>query len=258
MWDIIAVEIMKLKRYFILWIGLALMLLTVLITLFTSTADTGIEWTFQFFGEQVTQILTTTTFPVSITLISGYLINREVKDDVLKSIYPIPLSFRKMLCGKLIVCGFLSMILGLACATFTVILNLIAGFPGLTVQKAFLLGVQMMFVNLFIYLAVLPIIAFTAKKEGRFLPGVIVAFIYGYMAMFVGSSSLQSAYPINASLVLIRYRSADMKLSYNMLQSICSMAIVLALTAIIVLTAKKNNSHMRKENLVKDKTKKGW
>lgn len=36
---IIKTEFLKLKRYFIVWIGVALMLLTVLLTLFTTMAD---------------------------------------------------------------------------------------------------------------------------------------------------------------------------------------------------------------------------
>ena len=38
---IIKTEFIKLKRYFIIWIGVSLMLLTVLLTLFTTMADDG-------------------------------------------------------------------------------------------------------------------------------------------------------------------------------------------------------------------------
>ena len=41
---IIKTEFMKLKRYFIVWIGVSLMLLTVLLTLFTTMADDGMVW----------------------------------------------------------------------------------------------------------------------------------------------------------------------------------------------------------------------
>ena len=45
---IIKTEFMKLKRYFIVWIGVSLMLLTVLLTLFTTMADDGMVWDYQF------------------------------------------------------------------------------------------------------------------------------------------------------------------------------------------------------------------
>ena len=40
-WQIAKTEYWKLKRYSILWAGVALMLLSVLLTLFTSTANDG-------------------------------------------------------------------------------------------------------------------------------------------------------------------------------------------------------------------------
>ena len=45
---IIKTEFIKLKRYFIIWIGVSLMLLTVLLTLFTTMADDGMTWDYQF------------------------------------------------------------------------------------------------------------------------------------------------------------------------------------------------------------------
>lgn len=44
---IIKTEFMKLKRYFIVWIGVSLMLLTVLLTLFTTMADDGMVWDYR-------------------------------------------------------------------------------------------------------------------------------------------------------------------------------------------------------------------
>lgn len=46
MLKIIKTELWKLKRYHIIWAGVILMLLSVVITLFTSTALDGTVWTF--------------------------------------------------------------------------------------------------------------------------------------------------------------------------------------------------------------------
>ena len=43
---IVKTEFYKLKRYHILWAGVALMLLSVLLTLFTSMANDGSVWDF--------------------------------------------------------------------------------------------------------------------------------------------------------------------------------------------------------------------
>lgn len=74
-------EFMKLKRYFIVWIGVSLMLLNVLLTLFTSLAEDGMKWDFQFLCEQVIKNFVTMIFPMCITLITGYIISREYTDD---------------------------------------------------------------------------------------------------------------------------------------------------------------------------------
>ena len=72
---IIKTEFMKLKRYFIVWIGVSLMLLTVLLTLFTTMADDGMVWDYQFLFEQVVKHFVTMIFPMCITLISGYMLS---------------------------------------------------------------------------------------------------------------------------------------------------------------------------------------
>lgn len=119
---------MKLKRYFIVWIGVSLMLLTVLLTLFTTMADDGMVWDYQFLFEQVVKHFVTMIFPMCITLISGYMISREYTDDTLKNIETLPISFRKLLAGKLIVSAILSLFLGIVCFVFTVIANFIMGY----------------------------------------------------------------------------------------------------------------------------------
>ena len=45
---IVKTEFYKLKRYHILWAGVALMLLSVLLTLFTSMANDGSVWDFAY------------------------------------------------------------------------------------------------------------------------------------------------------------------------------------------------------------------
>ena len=102
MYRIIKTELWKLKRYHIIWAGILLMLLSVGITLFASTALDGTVWTFPHLVERVIQNNTTTIFPMCITLIAGYIIAREKSDDTLKSIMTIPVSYPALIGGKLI------------------------------------------------------------------------------------------------------------------------------------------------------------
>ena len=90
---IVKTEFYKLKRYHILWAGVALMLLSVLLTLFTSMANDGSVWDFSYLIEQVIKNNMSMIFPMCISLIAGYMISREQTDDTLKNILTVPISF---------------------------------------------------------------------------------------------------------------------------------------------------------------------
>ena len=164
---IVKTEFYKLKRYHILWAGVALMFLSVLLTLFTSMANDGSVWDFAYLTEQVIKNNMSMIFPMCISLIAGYMISREQTDDTLKNILTVPISFKKLLTGKLIVCGVLSIILGLICSLFTIIAEMIVGFPGFEISLALKAALQITAVNFFLYLAVLPIIALTCRRDRK-------------------------------------------------------------------------------------------
>lgn len=98
---IVKTEFYKLKRYHILWAGVALMLLSVLLTLFTSMANDGSVWDFSYLIEQVIKNNMSMIFPMCISLIAGYMISREQTDDTLKNILTVPISFKRLLTGKI-------------------------------------------------------------------------------------------------------------------------------------------------------------
>ncbi|MDO5400756.1 MAG: ABC transporter permease [Eubacteriales bacterium] len=256
---IIKTEFYKLKRYHILWAGVALMLLSVLLTLFTSMANDGSVWDFAYLTEQVIKNNMSMIFPMCISLIAGYMISREQTDDTLKNILTIPVSFQKLLTGKLIVCGVLSIILGLICGIFTVIAELFVGFPGFQILFALKSILQITGVNFFLYLAVLPIIILTCRTAGGFLIGVIAAFVYGYGGMFAaGSMTLANLYPVTASLGMIGYRSYDEAVNWNILSCACSLAVVLCICAALILCMKEHEPTQIKKRVKKAAPKKGW
>ena len=256
---IIKTEFYKLKRYHILWAGVALMLLSVLLTLFTSMANDGSVWDFAYLTEQVIKNNMSMIFPMCISLIAGYMISREQTDDTLKNILTVPVSFKRLLTGKLIVCGVLSVVFGLICSLFTVIAELIVGFPGFHFSLILQAVLQITAVNFFLYLAVLPIIIITSRKSGSFLIGVIVAFVYGYGGMFAaGNMTLANIYPITASLGMIHYRSYDAAVRWNTVTCMVSLAIVVAISAVLILCMKEKEPKQVKKKAKKAAPKKGW
>lgn len=256
---IIKTEFYKLKRYHILWAGVALMLLSVLLTLFTSMANDGSVWDFAYLTEQVIKNNMSMIFPMCISLIAGYMISREQTDDTLKNILTVPVSFKRLLTGKLMVCGVLSIVFGLIRSLFTIIAELIVGFPGFHFSLILKAVLQITAVNFFLYLAVLPIIIITSRKSGSFLIGVIVAFVYGYGGMFAaGNMTLANIYPITASLGMIHYRSYDAAVNWNTVTCMVSLAIVVVISAVLILCMKEKEPKQVKKKAKKVAPKKGW
>lgn len=259
MYRVIKTELWKLKRYYIIWAGILLMLLSVGITLFSSTALDGAVWTFPHLVEQVIKNNTTTIFPMCITLIAGYIIAREKTDDTLKSIMTIPVSYPVLIGGKLIVCGFLSVLFGMVSTAFTVAAELLVGFPGLTAETVIQALVQITFSSLFLYIAVMPVIAITSRFSQGHMVGVILAFVYGYGGMFAaGNMTLSNIYPITASMGLIQYRSYDAAVHWNTGLCILSMVAVLLISTVIVVTTKNVPTVKVVKKAEKSAPKKGW
>ncbi len=252
-------EFWKLKRYHMVWAGVFLMLLSVLLTVFSTTAQDGSVWTFSFFVEQVLKNNITTIFPMCIALITGYIISREGTDDTLKNILTVPLSFPALLAGKLAVCGLLSLFLGIVSTVFTVTASSLLGFPGGDFPAVMQAGLQITFNCLFLYIAVLPIIAIAARIPNGHLIGAVVAFVYGYGGMFAaGSMTLANLYPVTASMGLIGYRSYDAAVHWNPLLCMLSLLAALLIAAAFVATAKKGAAPKTAKKPKRVITKKGW
>ncbi len=252
-------EIWKLKRYHMIWAGVFLMLLSVLLTIFSTTAMDGTVWTFPFFAEQVLKNNVTMIFPMCIALIAGYIIAREGKDDTLKSIMTIPISYNSLLWGKLLVCALLSLLFGLVSAVFTVTADLVMGFPGLSAQSILQTFIQIILNCLFLYIAVMPVIVFAARIPSGHMVGTIIAFVYGYCGIFAsGNATLGNIYPVTASLGLVNYRSYDSAVHWNVFTCISSMVAALVISAVFVFTAKGNTPVKATKKHKKTTTKKGW
>lgn len=155
--------------------------------------------------------------------------------------------------------GTLSLFLGFASAVFTVAANLFMGFPGLSAASAWQTFVQMILNCLFLYIAVMPVIAAAARIPNGHLIGTVVAFVYGYGGMFAaGNMTLASLYPITASMGLIRYRSYDEAVHWNTPLCGLSMMAAFLISAVIVATAKNASPAKLAQKQKKVIAKKGW
>ena len=254
MFRIIKAEFLKLKRFHILLIGLIGMTLPAILSVFTQAVATP-EGTTQNFGFSALFNSTiwnsaTIFMPVIFTLLGGYLINREYTDNTLKIIFPVPVSFQHLLFGKLLTIGILSLLFGFYSYTVTLVIGLLYGLSGLNAGILFTGFLQMLGISLFTYIAILPIIAFTSRKPGIYMGGVIVAFLFGYSAMFIKNVTLRSLYPILSGLAVMRFDTGTfMNTSEpeNFTLSLLSLTAMLLLSIIIVTLIKPSQAATKRK-----------
>lgn len=253
----IKTEFCKLKRYFIVWTGIALMLLNVLLTLFTSIAEDGIIWDFLFLYEQVIKNLVTLIFPMCITLVTGYMIAREYTDGTLKNIAVVPVSSVRLLAGKLLVAGVLSLLFGFASFLFATAAAFALQYDGLTLWVAFIGAAQMTLIAPLLFLVTLPIIVLMSRKPDQFLAGVIVSFVYGFVGMFAGGP-LACLYPVSAALGLINYRGYAAGVSWNVPLCALSVAAVTTIGIALMFVRPGAETHGGTADKKRVTRKKGW
>lgn len=212
---IIKTEFWKVKRYHILLIGLIGMACSPLLQLFSQMVVVEevrrSDFDFAALVEMTLWGDAQIFMPVIFTLIGGYLINREYTDDTLKNILTVPVSFRKLLVGKLLMVSLLGIILGAYSIVCVLIVSIIAGLPAINgfVLAHGLLSAAGLAVG--IYVVVLPLIVIGSRKPGLFMSGSVIAFIAGYCCLFFKQGLLRSIYPFSAVLTMIGF---DMS-SYN-------------------------------------------
>ena len=131
---LIKTELWKLKRYSVIWIGIATMLSVVLLTCFMEIGTPGTP-TFSSFSDNVIWNSFSLIFPATIVLIAGYMIERERTDDTLKNIMAIPVSFRRLLLGKVFVCGMIAVFLAIVELLFTALISLFCRYEGIVLKS---------------------------------------------------------------------------------------------------------------------------
>src|SRR5665648_228125 len=124
MGSIIISEFTKLKRYSILWIGVVAVFFSSALAVFQSSTGGG-SILYENFYNNIIWNNFSLSFPFVIVLIGGFIINREYIDHTLKNVLTVPISFRKLLTGKLITIGMLTILFAVFSFLCTILLAFI-------------------------------------------------------------------------------------------------------------------------------------
>lgn len=201
-------ELMKLKRYNVLWFGAVTVVLGAAYAASTSLFDGTCSY-----AEFVSNLIWANfsyIMPFTVTLIGGYLIDREYIDDTLKSIFCVPVSWRRLLAAKFAVAWLAAIVLGALSFMCSVVLSLVWVHPtGFTAEALGHGAVQVVGLNALQFWAVAPLIALFARWRGKFFIGTLIAFCYGFVGIFVAGQNLADVYPPSAAFGLIGYTPID-------------------------------------------------
>jgi ABC-type transport system involved in multi-copper enzyme maturation permease subunit len=234
--NIIITEFQKLKRYSILWVGIVAVLFSALLAVFQQNSGSEIIQ-FESYINSVIWNNFSMAFPFMIVLIGGYIINREYVDHTLKNMLSVPISFRKLLTGKVITVGLVTALYGFFSFLCTLTLGSLfcrGNVSAVLVMKSFY---QLIGLGLCCYLAVLPILIFFSRKQNGFLAGTGLAFVYGFCGTFIAGRALTDYYPITAGLGIIKF-TGDGALTFNPSVEIGILLIMIALSIVMLLCTK--------------------
>lgn len=245
MLNIVLTEFQKVKRYQILLIGMIGMTLSPVLGLITQNVaipEAQIpDFNISALVDSTIWNNATVFMPVIFTLIGGYLINREYADNTLKNILTVPVSFSKLLTGKLAAVGLLSLLLGIYSFIVTIIVGICAGLPGMSISALTSGLLYMAGISICIYIAVLPILSLCGRMPGLFMGGSVIAFVAGYCSMFFKSGLLRSIYPFLAAFTVIGFDAAsyiNAKDSANVPLGLASLGTMLLLSVLIITVSK--------------------
>ena len=205
---LIKTELWKIKRYSVIWIGIATMLSVVLLTCFMEMGTPGTP-TFSSFSDNVIWNSFSLIFPATIVL----------------------------LLGKVFVCGMIAVFLAVVELLFTALISLFCRYEGIALSSVMKSLVQMVGMNCFVFISVLPVIVFTGQRAGAFMTGVAFAFFYGFIGTFASGHGLSCLYPVTIGLGFINYQNGMETGTYNIFRCVVVLLIMLVITAVMLLLA---------------------
>lgn len=235
MGDIIISEFIKLKRYSILWIGIVAVFFSAMLAVFQSSSGGG-SILYEGFYNNIIWNNFSLAFPFMIVLMGGYIINREYIDRTLKNVLTVPISFRKMLTGKLIAIGMITILFAVFSFLCTLLLAFVLQTKGMSIPLVVKSLYQIVGIGLCNYIAVLPIITFFCRKQNGFFAGVGLAFVYGFCGIFVEGRGITDFYPITAGLGILGYTGQG-TVAYNTAVGCLALLAMLIVSAALIRRA---------------------
>ena len=231
--DLVRTEFLKYKRYNILWFGITSVLFSIFLAMFQLIGTNDSVVSYAGLSEGVVWNYFSLFLPFTFTLIVGYSINREYTDHTLKNIHVIPVSKFWIILSKIIAgCG-LVILETLFSFAITLILAVVIHCHDIGLNGCVISLKQLLVVSICCYIAVIPVIIFSARKQNKFFSGVIFSLFYSFCGIFLAERKLVNLYPITTGLVLSNYAHSE-DVVYSPLLSLGILIVVLVCSLILL------------------------
>lgn len=232
-------EIYKLKRNSILALTLSIIIVLGGISIIQGEASGKISF------NSLYELLIWNSFslfvPMLSTLFTGYLINLEFTNDTYKNYIIVPIRMKKIIKVKLFVGFLFTEMTGLIVSLFLFVTCLFMDMVG--ILDYIYASINILVFYACCYIAVLPIIILSTKKENGYLAGVGISFFYSFCSIFVANGKLVSLYPITAGLGIIKYEnSVSGQIPYNTMISFISLLCVAFISFVILCLVYKEKN----------------
>lgn len=192
--------------------------------------------------------------PISFVMIGGFVISRETSDDTLKSLLTVPVSYPRLLTGKLLAVGLLSVIFGLYSCAATLLTGCVTGLEWGSAAALAGRCVQNIAVSVLTYGVTMPMIVLFGGRPGAYLGGSIAAFFCGYSILFFKNGLLRSVYPFLAAFALVGFDTAEFngaKVSASIGFSMLSLAVTWIAAVLLVMKSRPPERRQRRSARVR-------
>lgn len=232
--EMIRLELLKLRRTSLLWVGVAAGMLAILVSFYLAAADRMTQYTVTIFMGNIIANNQSSLFPFVAVLTVGRMMEWERTSQTLRGILTVPVRFSALLAAKLKAGVLLTLGYSLLQWGLGVLCCLLLQLPG--AEAGALLGhlLRLAGNNLCLYVAVLPVTALCTQFAGGYLAGTVFAVFYGFCSIFAGDYGFTALYPICAGSLLLGLEDA----APTPAQRLCALLILGCMLGLgILLTA---------------------
>lgn len=240
---LIKAEFIKLHRCNIMWVGMITLLCSPLLAVLQQQSLNEPIENYGYLNLVNTTIWNNMGLflPVTLMMLGGYMINREYTDHTLKELFVVPISYQKLMIGKMGALFIVSLIYSFYSFLLTLFLSTLffpIGLTGAEIAKSLF---QICGMGICICISIMPFMCWSGASKNRFWVGTVLAFLYGFFGIPIAGHGLQDYYPVSAGLSIIQYGgdTGSLETYFHPQTSIIVLSITLCLSILVLCIQNK-------------------